>query len=156
MTTEAFYDDLRRRHVRVFADNGTLRWQAPEGALTVADVRRIKSDKPALLALLARAHKPGDRGTPVPCSPRDADTGCEDEEIREDGPADAGSGDGVPARRIRALGSGNAAWIASRHGPEEIADTLTRLTERAKTDPRFAQGASDWQEIADAKKGTVQ
>jgi hypothetical protein len=58
-----------------------------------------------------------------------------------------------PARRIRALGRANAAWLASRHSHDEIAETLARLTHRAASDPAFAQAASDWQEIADAKEG---
>jgi hypothetical protein len=53
MTTYEFYDDLRRRQVHLIHDSGTLRWRAPEGALTVADVLQIKAEKADLLRLIA-------------------------------------------------------------------------------------------------------
>lgn len=53
MTTVAFYEDLIARNVELIAEGESLRRRAPDGALTVSDVRRIKEAKTELLAIIA-------------------------------------------------------------------------------------------------------
>jgi hypothetical protein len=61
VTAHDLYHDLTRRGIRLVDDGGVLRWQAPPGALTVADVKRIKEMKEGLLAVI-----PGRSADPRP------------------------------------------------------------------------------------------
>jgi hypothetical protein len=51
-TAQTLIDQLTARGVRFSVDAGLVRWQAPHGAMTVADLREIKAQEPALRALL--------------------------------------------------------------------------------------------------------
>jgi len=52
MTLDALLAELTTRGVRLIADDGRLRWQAPKGAMSAELVRAVQTHKPALLARL--------------------------------------------------------------------------------------------------------
>ncbi len=51
-------DDLRARGAKLVVDGDLLRWRAPKGALSSADVEAISANKGELIDLLTRTLKP--------------------------------------------------------------------------------------------------
>ncbi len=52
MTEEALLDDLHRRGVRFRIDGERLRWFAPVGVVTEADLSALREHKPEVLAII--------------------------------------------------------------------------------------------------------
>lgn len=49
-----FLGYIRRKNVRLWSENGTLRYKAPKGALTEAEIERLKGSRSQLAAVLGR------------------------------------------------------------------------------------------------------
>ncbi len=52
MSAAALLDGLRRRGVRLRVDGDRLRWRAPVGVMTDADLSALRHSKPEVLAII--------------------------------------------------------------------------------------------------------
>ena len=52
MNASAILDGLHRRGVQLRADGGLIRWQAPTGVMTEADLSALRHSKPEVLAII--------------------------------------------------------------------------------------------------------
>ncbi len=52
MNASAILDNLHRRGVSLRADGDTIRWQAPTGVVTEADLSALRQSKPEVLAII--------------------------------------------------------------------------------------------------------
>jgi len=52
MSASAILDGLHRRGVQLRADGGLIRWQAPTGVVTEADLSALRDHKPEVLAII--------------------------------------------------------------------------------------------------------
>ena len=52
MSAAAILDDLHRRGVRFRVNGDRLRWRAPEGVVTEADLSALRENKPEVLAII--------------------------------------------------------------------------------------------------------
>jgi len=55
MNASAILDNLQRRGVRLRADGDVIRWQAPTGVMTEADLSALRHSKPEVLAIIREA-----------------------------------------------------------------------------------------------------
>lgn len=65
MTAAALLADLRRRGVELRAEGDRLRWRAPRGAVTPADLARLRAAKAELLRALAQDEELGLDSAPI-------------------------------------------------------------------------------------------
>ncbi len=55
MNASAILNNLHRRGVSLRADGDMIRWQAPTGVMTEADLSALRQSKPEVLAILREA-----------------------------------------------------------------------------------------------------